>query len=778
MERRGYPSVQAIRHRRFLVVSIAALAVALATAPVGALPDKVGDPDVAAIESNDALAGPAAGSTTSGDAEVGVATGKAIEAESEPEYLEAAADPAFHIEGSGWGHGVGMSQYGALGMANAGFTAEQITAYYYRGTTVQNAAMPDGIRVYLGEFDGPTGVFLQNPGAPLTYRTDNGLTTTQPAGSRSVVVNTNGLLRTWGPQNVAWPGATRVSIDLDGTNPFLIEAVGNRFRYGRLELIAQPNGSIRVIAAGLTMQQYMYGIAEVPASWPNATLDAQALAARTYAFEKIGRLGLNRPSCTCSLLGSQGDQVYVGYDKEGGFQGDRWRAAVDRTNGRVITYGGGPIQAFYSSSNGGHTEASEYAFVTALPYLQAFPDPYDSASPDRRWVRDYTQSQLTRWLGAFADTAVGTVTRLEVLGPLTPGGRVGRVQGTDVGGIRITGTSGTKQVSGGRFWTVVNEGVFGEGFGYDRSIKSTHFTVGGFSGAEPSFRGGLSVSTGKFTATNEDYVVVANGPGAPPILRIYDKNAGLRQIFYAYEPSFGGGFNAATCDIDGDGVDEIVTIRGPGAEASVVIHGWDGVRRGSFVAYEVEWRGGGFIGCGDVDGDGVGEIVTGADVGGGPVVRVFEANGTVISTFLIAERTNASGVRVATVDVDGPGGQPALLALAGGPGDPWVKVTNLQGGVIHQWQAFGPDFSGGVFVDGFDLFGGPGEEIIATPGPPGYAGGAVAFVRWPDGSYLTHVLPMTSGAGGGRAAGGRFPDKGVVVVGGPGTAPVVSIIDL
>lgn len=777
--------MQLIRHRLFVVLSVACLLVAAVAAPGGAIPDADAGPDAAgAPDSGDS---PAAGATT--DAAAGSTSGEAAatpgeagagRATTEPEFLEAAAEPVFHIEGSGWGHGVGMSQYGALGMANAGFTAEQITGYYYRGTAVQSAAMPSDISVFLGEFNGAVGVFLQNPGAPLTYRTDNGLTTTQPAGSRSVVVNVGGLMRTWGPQSDAWVGATRVSIALDGTNPFLIEQVGNRFRYGRIDLIAQPNGAIRVIAAGLTMQQYMYGIAEVPSSWPNATLDAQALAARTYAFEKINRLGLVRPGCSCSLLGSQGDQVYVGYDKEGGFQGDRWRAAVDRTNGQFIAYGGGPIQAFYSSSNGGHTEPSEYAFASALPYLQAFPDPYDAASPDRRWVRDYTQSQLSRWLGASGDTAVGTVTRLEILGPLTPSGRVGRVQGPSAGGIRITGTAGTKQVSGGRFQTAVNAGVFGDGFGYDRSIKSTRFTIGGFAGADPSFRGGLYVTTGKFDNSGQDFSVVSNGPGAPPILRIYDTNGGLRHIFYSYETNFLGGFNSATCDIDGDGMDEIVTIRGPGHEPIVLIYEWDGVRRGGFVAGPLDWFGGSFIGCGDVDNDGVGEIVTGTDVGGAPIVRVFEANGTLISTFLAAEPTNTSGVRVATVDPDGPGGQPALLALAGGPGgDPWVKVTNLQGGVISQWLAFGPEFRGGVFIDGFDVISGPAEETITSPGPPGYAGGAIAVVRSLEGNYYTHVLPQgASGSGGGRAAGGRFPDKGLVVVNGPGTFPLVSILDI
>jgi peptidoglycan hydrolase-like amidase len=707
----------------------------------------------------------------------GTATGTGGRTVFDAELAEAGGEATFHIEGSGWGHGVGMSQYGAYAMANAGFGAEAITAYYYRGTQVQAAAMPDGIRVYLGEFSGATGVFIQNPGAPYTYRTDNGLTTDVPANTRTVVALEGPLLRVWGPPHVAWPGATRVSIPLDGTNPVLVEQVGNRFRHGRIELIALPNGNILVIAAGLTMQQYLYGIAEVPSSWPAATLDAQALAARTYAFEKIQRLGIDRASCSCSLLGSQGDQVYVGFDKEGGFAGDRWRAAVDRTNGRIITYNGAPIQAFYSSSNGGHTEASEYAFVQALPYLQAFPDPYDAASPDRRWVRDYTQAQLTRWLGAAGDTAVGTVTRLEILGPLTPSGRVGRVLGPGSGGVRITGTAGVKQVSGGRFWTVVNNGVFGDGFGYDRSIKSTRFTIGGFPAADLSFRGGLSVSAGRFDRSGQDYVVVANGPGSPPIIRIYDAEAGLRQIFYAYEPAFQGGFNTATCDVDGDGLDEIVTIPGPGGGPLVLVYEWDSTLRSGFAAYEREWAGGNFVGCGDVDSDGIDEIVTGPDWGGGPLLRVFEADGTHVNSFAAAARDYILGIRPATVDPDGPGGRPAQIVVGGGAGgDPWVRLFDVWGNQQREWLAYEREFRGGVFVDGFDVAGDGAQEVITGPG---WGGGPLVIVRDTAGNYLTHAAPLGGGQSmGARAAGGRFPDKGLAVVNGPGSLPLLSIADI
>jgi stage II sporulation protein D len=145
----------------------------------------------------------------------------------------------------------------------------------------------------------------------------------------------------------------------------------------------------------------------------------------------------------------------------------------------VATYDGAPIQAFYSSSNGGHTEASEDGFVTALPYLRAVPDPDDAVGPDYRWVRDYSQDELTRWLSAAPETNVGVVLAVEVVGPRTQSGRVSRVGPGDQGGVRITGSAGVARVSGGRFQSVVNRGVFADGHDYRRAIKSTLFTVNG-----------------------------------------------------------------------------------------------------------------------------------------------------------------------------------------------------------------------------------------------------------------------------------------------------------
>src|SRR5438034_10057758 len=84
-------------------------------------------------------------------------------------------------------------------------------------------------------------------------------------------------------------------------------------------------------------------------------MEAQAVAARTYAFDEVRRLGQHRVGCDCGVYASTADQVYAGWDKEAGSDGDRWRAAVLRTKGRVVTYRGRLIQAFYSSSSGGRT---------------------------------------------------------------------------------------------------------------------------------------------------------------------------------------------------------------------------------------------------------------------------------------------------------------------------------------------------------------------------------------------------------------------------------------
>src|SRR5207302_5043422 len=134
-------------------------------------------------------------------------------------------------------------------------------------------------------------------------------------------------------------------------------------------------------------EQYLYGLGEVPATWPMPAMEAQAVAGRTYAFHKIAHFGQHQAGCDCGVLATTQDQVYAGYDKEVEPGGGRWISAVTRTQHVVVTYRGKLIEAKYSSSSGGHTESSAATWGTALPYLQAVCDPGDftAANPVRAW---------------------------------------------------------------------------------------------------------------------------------------------------------------------------------------------------------------------------------------------------------------------------------------------------------------------------------------------------------------------------------------------------------
>jgi SpoIID/LytB domain protein len=234
---------------------------------------------------------------------------------------------------------------------------------------------------------------------------------------------------------------------------------GFRYGYGVLELNAYSTGSghrVRGIITSLTMQQYLYGLGEVPSSWPTEALRAQAVAGRTYAAEKISRLGQNRSTCNCALYATTFDQVFVGHEKLLGSSGSRWRSAVDDTVFVVVTSNGKPIEAYYSSSSGGHTEHNEYVWGgTPRSYLRGVADPHDAVSPNHSWTVEFTHSQLQSRLNAFADTKVGTLYSIETLAPYGVSGRVRRVIGPSEGGVLIEGSSGVKRVSGDRMRQVL-----------------------------------------------------------------------------------------------------------------------------------------------------------------------------------------------------------------------------------------------------------------------------------------------------------------------------------
>ena len=137
-------------------------------------------------------------------------------------------------------------------------------------------------------------------------------------------------------------------------------------------------GAIEVTNSLLIHDEYLWGISEMPSSWPAAALEAQVIASRSYALAKVGVL---KASCDCHVYSHIADQNFVGYSKEIEPKiGALWKAAVIRTNldtttSLAILAKGKPIQAYFFSSSGGATQTTADAWGQATSYTQSVADP-------------------------------------------------------------------------------------------------------------------------------------------------------------------------------------------------------------------------------------------------------------------------------------------------------------------------------------------------------------------------------------------------------------------
>jgi SpoIID/LytB domain protein len=223
------------------------------------------------------------------------------------------------------------------------------------------------------------------------------------------------------------------------------------------------------LLAVVPAEQYLYGLAEVPSSWDMDALEAQAIAARSYAWEKIARLGQQRSGCNCGLFATVSDQVFVGWDKEVASMGDRWVAAVRNSSRKVARRDGATIQAYYSAASGGYTENNDVVWGgTPQPYLRGVCDPaeWDVTAPNdstavlERWSASFGDSGLTSRLGL----GIGTVREFRNF----VRGVSGRVKKVDVVGTNRTayGVSGWTIRSrlglrDTRFWVNSNRNITG-----------------------------------------------------------------------------------------------------------------------------------------------------------------------------------------------------------------------------------------------------------------------------------------------------------------------------
>ncbi len=331
----------------------------------------------------------------------------------------ALAAPVFIVDGRGWGHGIGMPQYGAYGYAlKEGRSYGWILEHYYPGTKLGSSPVDD------------VRVLLADDRSSLTIGSDAAFAATDSAG-RSYTLPAGSVQL--GPS---------LKVTIDGETKTLASPVrftrGNRFlelggRPYRGQLVVRSSGGTLSAVNHVGLEEYLYGVVpdEMPPSWAMEALKAQAVAARSYAV--VSR----RSGGVFDLFSDTRSQVYGGVASEEA----RTNAAIAATAGRVLFYGGRVAWTFFHSTSGGRTAAIDDVWNAApVPYLVSVPDPYDSLSPYHRW-------------GPLRYTAKGLSARL---GSLAPAGRLADVTLTRnasgrVDALAARGTRGTKRFSGSSF---------------------------------------------------------------------------------------------------------------------------------------------------------------------------------------------------------------------------------------------------------------------------------------------------------------------------------------
>lgn len=359
---------------------------------------------------------------------------------------------SFSIRGSGWGHGLGMSQYGAYAMAQAGKSAEEILTHYYTDTAVEDLAFPTGdggtkqlsVQIVGASPDNKTSVpvtvrggwWRLRDGDAKTVATDKASTITFTVESGKVAAYVGSATTPTATDSIFrlhWEGTRYYKPDSSKQTYVDVAGTHGSYRHGRLEVTVRE-GRINIVNNLLLNTEYLYGIAEVPSSWGvkgPASLEAQAIAARNYAasafFGPDGKPRKVATGCRCHLVDDTRDQNFTGWRKESEDAGAYWKAAVDATTadagatGKVLRYVGADtayqgklVTAYYSSSSGGATLNSEDAWSGYVPYIRSVEDPWSldpaSGNPNTSWTAAFTQSQARAFFG-LPDVVAITVSR-------------------------------------------------------------------------------------------------------------------------------------------------------------------------------------------------------------------------------------------------------------------------------------------------------------------------------------------------------------------------------
>ena len=365
---------------------------------------------------------------------------------------------AMAFDGSAFGHGVGLCQWGARGRAAAGQSVQQIIGAYYPGTTIQKVLAPEttirvlvhsGLEVAADETErvsavGGTWQVVAQGVAPITVPTDAKLELVNPGGLRWQVKRRDGAVLSWGPLSgplVVRPTSPDTRIVLDYRPSGDVPGRPNTyFDTYRGEIILYPTGQGIETVNRIGIEDYLRGVVpeESPATWPDAALQAQALAARSYAVFRAQ----TRAKQAWDVDDSTWDQVYRGWWAEH----PNTNRAIDATAGQLVMSGAQVAQTYFFASCNGWTDSNESVWGgTPLPYLRGIRDvdaagqPFDKDAPGSTWTTgSLTASQFEAMLKVDPATDVGSLRSVD-LSTRAPSGRLLSV--------RVAGTNGTKVIA-------------------------------------------------------------------------------------------------------------------------------------------------------------------------------------------------------------------------------------------------------------------------------------------------------------------------------------------
>jgi stage II sporulation protein D len=307
-----------------------------------------------------------------------------------------AASQSWTIRGAGFGHGIGLSQYGAYGYAAHGSNSTDIVLHYYKGTRIGNAAGRT-IRVLLQSGRGT--VWVSGATRAGNHKLDSTKSYRLVRKGLAVELRTARGKRIATLDGVVTVSSSSGSFALGGR---ALNGTSDGMYRGVLEVRPATFGGLVAVNA-LSLDDYIQGVivGEMPTSWPQQALEAQAIVARSYA------LTTDAGGAVFDQYPDTRSQMYYGMARET----PGTNQAVRSTAGKIVMYGDRVATTYYFSTSGGRTENIENSWPGSAPvaYLQSVDDPYDNLSPRHRWRFTWSKSRLDRKLGSFVKGRLRTV---------------------------------------------------------------------------------------------------------------------------------------------------------------------------------------------------------------------------------------------------------------------------------------------------------------------------------------------------------------------------------